>query len=187
MRRLIADTLITLNGCYTDTKNVDDWIPPGGGDFAWSTEILRRVDTIVLGRTTYEEFAQFWPTAKPEETGIDPFIIRAEREYPKVVFSRSIAKTSWGPVTVVREDPITGMRKLKASPGGDLAINGSGTLVGALHREGLIDEYRLRVVPTVLGTGKPLFVGGLRRDLKLLSATTFSSGIVGLHLVPKER
>ncbi len=49
-RRLIADTLISLDECYTDSKNENDWIPPGGGEFTWSTEILRRVDTIVLGR-----------------------------------------------------------------------------------------------------------------------------------------
>ncbi len=86
---------------------------------------------------------------------------------------------------MIREDPVAGMRKLKASQGGDLAINGSGTLAAALAREGLIDEHRLRVVPVILGTGRPLFSGGDRQDLKLVSATTFPSGMVGLHLEPR--
>jgi dihydrofolate reductase len=85
----------------------------------------------------------------------------------------------------VRGNPSEEVARLKKQPGKDLIVVGSGTLVGSLLRAGLIDEYYVRVRPIVLGSGRPLFVDPERRHpLKLVSAKTFETGVIGLHYVP---
>jgi dihydrofolate reductase len=75
--------------------------------------------------------------------------------------------------------------KLKEEPGKDMVVIGSGTLVAVLVRSGLIDEYRIRVRPIILGSGKSLFVDqNARHPLKLISAKTFQNGVLALHYDP---
>ena len=185
MRRVILDTIISLDGYYTSLNNEIDWFDFDKGEVEWSEEINRRVDTMLYGRTTYEEFSQFWPKAKPSPDGFDPEIIAQLNGLLKIVFSRTIKDTPWKPVLVIREDPATAVARLKLEPGKDMVIVGSGTLVPALVRKGLVDEYRVRVRPIILGAGKPLFVDKeARHPLKLVEARTFSNGVVGLHYEP---
>jgi len=185
MRRVILDTIISLDGYYTSPKNEIDWFEFDKEEVEWSKEINRRVDTMLYGRVTYEEFRQFWPEAKPSPSGFDPEIIGQLNGLRKVVFSRTIKDTPWKPAEVIREDPASAVTKLKQEPGKDMVVVGSGTLVSALMRSGLIDEYRVRVRPIILGAGKPLFVDqNARHPLRLISARTFGNGLVALHYEP---
>jgi len=153
---------------------------------AWSIEILQRVDTIIFGRVTYEEFRQFWPTPEAKESGFDPYIVRRLNESPKIVFSNSLKDAPWKPSMIVRENPSEVISKLKNEPGKDMAIIGSGSLLASLTRDELIDEYQIRIRPIILGAGRPLFVDRNRRHaLKLVSAKSFKSGVVGLHYEPQ--
>jgi dihydrofolate reductase len=87
---------------------------------------------------------------------------------------------------LVRGDPGKAVAKLKREPGKDLVVVGSGTLVSALIRDSLIDEFFIRVRPVILGAGRPIFVDpDKRHPLKLLSAKTFKSGVIGLHYESK--
>jgi dihydrofolate reductase len=106
-------------------------------------------------------------------------------ELQKIVFSRSLTDTPWKPATLVREDPGKAVARLKSEPGKDLVVVGSGTLVAALLRDRLIDEFFIRVRPIILGAGKPIFVdSNSRHPLKLVSTKTFKSGVIGLHYEP---
>lgn len=185
MRRLILDNIISLDGYYTTPKNEIDWFDFDQGEIEWSKEILRRVDAMLYGRVTYQEFSEYWPKATPRPDGFDPEIIGQLNGTMKVVFSRTLKETPWGPAVLVREDPVQAVTKLKQGPGKDMVVVGSGTLVSALVRSGLVDEYRIRVRPWILGAGKPLFVdNNARHPLKLISARTFNNGVVALHYEP---
>ncbi len=85
----------------------------------------------------------------------------------------------------MKEDPVSAVAKLKREPGKDMVVVGSGTLASALVRSNLVDEYRVRVRPIILGAGKPIFVDqNARHKLKLISARTFQNGVVALHYDP---
>ncbi len=185
MRRLILDTIISLDGYYTSPKNEIDWFKFDRDEVEWSKEINRRVDAMLYGKTTYEEFSQFWPQAKPSPNGFDSETIAQLNGQPKIVFSRTIKDTPWKPAVVIREDPTTAVARLKRESGKDMVVVGSGTLVSALVRGGLVDEYRVRVRPIILGAGKSIFVDReARHPLKLVTAKAFGNGVVALHYEP---
>jgi len=185
MRRLIVDSIISLDGYFTGPNNEIDWFEFDDDEQAWSIDINQRVDTMIYGRVTYEEFRQFWPTPEAKVSGFDPYIVRQLNELPKVVFSKSLKDALWKPSTIVRESPIEVIPKMKNQPGKDMVIVGSGSLVAALAREGLIDEYRIRIRPIILGSGRLLFEDrNHRHALKFVSVKSFKSGVVGLHYEP---
>ncbi|MDG6918774.1 MAG: dihydrofolate reductase family protein [Nitrososphaerota archaeon] len=187
VRRVILDTIISLDGYYTTPKNEIDWFDFDLGEIEWSKEILRRVDTMLYGRVTYEEFSAFWPRATPSPDGFDSEIIGQLNGTKKLVFSRTIQGLPWQPAQAVREDPVASVARLKEETGKDMVVVGSGTLVSALVRARLVDEYRLRVRPIILGAGKPAFIDReSRHKLKLVGAKTFSDGVVGLHYEPAD-
>lgn len=185
MRKLIIDSIISLDGYYTDPNNSIDWFDFDDGEQEWSKDILRRVDTMIYGRRTYEEFGAFWPTPQPETIGFDSFLIQQLRELPKIVFSRSLTSAPWKPSTIMRENPSEAISKMKRESGKDMVIIGSGSIVTSLVREGLVDEYRIRVRPIILGAGKQLFSDrNARHPLRLVSSKQFDNGVMGLHYEP---
>lgn len=185
MRKVIIDSIISLDGYYTDPDNSIDWFDFDAGEQEWSKDILRRVDTIIFGRRTYEEFSTFWPTSKPAENGFDPYIDQQLNALPKIIFSRSLTEASWKPSTIIKESPGEVIPKMKSEPGKDIVVIGSGSLVATLAREGLIDEYRMRIRPIILGAGRPLFSDpNTRHPLKLVSSKAFDDGVMGLYYEP---
>ncbi len=186
MRKVILDTIISLDGYYTSLKNEIDWFEFDREEIEWSKAINRRVDAMLYGRVTYQEFSSFWPKASPTPDGFDSEIIGQLNGLMKIVFSRTLADTPWRPAKLIREDPVEAVAGLKQEPGKDMVVVGSGTLVSALVRAGLVDEYRVRVRPIILGAGRPLFVDqNARHPLKLASADTFQNGVVALHYEAK--
>ncbi len=127
----------------------------------------------------------FWPKATPSPGGFDSEIIGYLNNLQKLVFSRSLKEALWQPAVLVREDPVQAVAKLKKGSGKDMVVVGSGTLVSALVRSDLVDEYRIRVRPIILGAGKSLFTDNERRHkLKLIAAKAFRNGVVALHYEP---
>ena len=185
MRKVIIDTIISLDGYYTSLKNEIDWFDFDKQEVDWSKEILRRVDTMLYGRVTYEDFRAFWPRANATPDGFDSEIIGQLNGHHKVVFSRTLADVPWQPAVLVREDPASAVAKLKQGPGKDMVVVGSGTLISALVRSGLVDEYRVRVRPIILGAGKSLFADkDARHPLKLVSGKKLGNGVMALHYEP---
>ena len=176
MRKLFWQVSVTLDGFMEGpTRELDHTAGVEDPDFdRYATEMLNSIDAMLLGRRTYQVFEGYWPSA----TGPD-----AERmnELAKVVFSKTLEKVEWNNSRLVRENIAEEVGRLKDEPGKDLALFGSADLASTLIRLGLIDEYRIFVTPFVLGGGTPMFKGisdGIA--LKLLNATTWSSGTVAL-------
>lgn len=178
MRKILAHEMVTIDGFFAGPNGELDW-------FVWdevlkdvSIELLKSVDTILFGRVTYEMMAGYWPTA-PEE---DPVIQEAMNSLPKIVFSRTLKNAGWNNTRLVPDIDREEIRRMKQLPGKNMVIYGSGTLVSALARHSLIDEYRLIVNPVVLGAGKSLFTGITDRlNLRLLDTEALGSGNVLLR------
>jgi dihydrofolate reductase len=150
----------------------------------WSDELakvahdeLLRSDALLLGRVGYEAFAEFWPTAT-----IEPDIAERMNGLPKHVASTTLEEPlKWSNSVLIRGDVAEEMAKLKEQTGGGILLLASAELVQALMEHDLVDEYRIRVAPTVAGSGKRIFVvKGGTESLRLLEIKTFGSGVVGL-------
>jgi dihydrofolate reductase len=137
-------------------------------------ELMSGNDATLLGRNTYEEFAGYWPNADPA----DP-MTAAMNGARKYVVSTTLTEASWSNSTVINGDVAAALTQLKADT--RLGTTGSATLVRWLLEYGLLDELHLLVHPIVVGHGKKLFPEGSTVPLRLLSSTTFETGV--LHLV----
>jgi dihydrofolate reductase len=181
MRRLFWQMNVTLDGFMEGpNRELDFTAGFEDKDFdRYASDMLKSIDAILLGRRTYQLFADYWPSA----TGPD-----ADRmnELPKIVFSRTLEKVDWNNSRLVEGDVAGEIGRLKQPPGNDLALFGSADLASTLIRLGLIDEYRILVMPVVLGGGTPMFKDIKDRiGLKLLKAATWSSGMVALSYQPQ--
>jgi dihydrofolate reductase len=137
-------------------------------------ELMSDTDATLLGRQTYDEFAGYWPDADPD----DP-ITGAMNGARKYVVSNTLTEATWENSSVITGDVAAELTKLKADT--RLGTTGSATLVRWMLEEGLVDELHLLVHPIVVGHGKRLFADGATVPLKLVSSTTFDTGV--LHLV----
>lgn len=177
MSELFWQVSVTLDGCIEGpNRELDDTAQMVDPDFdRYASDMLQSIDAVLLGRRTYQLFADYWPSA----TGPD-----ADRlnELPKIVFSRTLETVEWKNSTLVKENVAEEVARLKQRAGKDLALFGSASLASTLIRLGLIDEYRILMTPVVLGRGTPMFKDITDRvALKLVSATTWSSGVVALY------
>ena len=191
---------ITLDGYMVGPDEDMSWVI-AGFDPEMQADIAEHMgatsDTFIFGRVTYEIFAAYWPTAVPYEPGDalkpaegreDPRIIRALNDFPKIVFSRTLGTPTWGNTHVVREGLEDEVRRLKALPGKAINIQGSASIVQALARADLIDEYLLYVHPVLLGSGKPLFAAGVnRQDFERVHLKSYANGVVALRYRRKGR
>lgn len=182
MRRIVAVEFMSLDGFFEGPKADDfGWFAGVNAEVAGDPRVS--IDTILLGRRTYEHMIAYWPTA----TGHDP-ITETMNTLPKIVFSRTLSKVEWGKwnnAKLVKEIVAEEINRMKQQPGKDMIILGSGEIVSTLHKLGLIDEYRIFLQPVLLGGGKPLFRNLKdRQKLELVETKTFKGGTVGLTYRP---
>ena len=134
----------------------------------------------LLGRRTYDIWAQYWPTV----TDTNDQIARSLNTRPKYVASATIQEPAWAGTTVLRDAPRE-VAKLREQPGRPILLMGSSALAQSLMAHGLVDEYQLWVHPVVLGGGKKLFRdGGAAISLRLANSTTTAGGLVILSYEP---
>jgi dihydrofolate reductase len=132
---------------------------------------------ILLGRTTYQEFAPAWSGRSAEDDPGAPFM----NETPKYVVSSTLTEADWQNTSILGPYDAGAIRALKDDVGGDIYVSGSGTLVRSLLSDGLVDELHLFVFPVVLGSGMKLFAdGGVQTKLALTGAESYESGVVHL-------
>jgi dihydrofolate reductase len=150
-------------------------------DPAWLQYKLDEVqshEALLIGRKTYETFAGAWPYRTGE------FADKMNR-MPKYVVSSTLKNPEWENTTVLQGDVPTAVAKLKKDVRGDLLVAGSHTLVQALRKSGLVDEYRLVVFPIVLGSGMRLFEETPdAAPLQLVSSRSVDNGVVILEYRP---
>ena len=173
---------VSLDGYIVGPDGGFDWADPDEEVFRSAIDEARNIGVHLLGRKLYETML-YWETA-----GDDPTIDDATREWialwnplPKVVFSRTLT-TVVGNARLATGSLAQEIEQLKAEPGdGEIAIGGA-TLAAEAAALGLIDEYRLRVCPVLVGGGTPFFEHeGRRVDLELLESRAFGSGVAYLH------
>ena len=186
MRRVIVSEFVTLDGVMEDPGGVEGF-ERGGWAFRYERgaegdkfklDEVMDADAMLLGRVTYQGFAEAWPDRTDEAGFADKM-----NSMPKYVVSNSLESADWNNSTVIRGDVAAEIAALKQGPGGDLLVAGSGTLVDTLRRHDLVDEYRLMVFPVVLGTGKRLFADGDMNSLRLVE-TQPTGEVVILRLEP---
>jgi dihydrofolate reductase len=163
---------MTLDGYVHGADGYQDWGLGAEEDevVAWKANSLRPAGTHVMGRRTYEEMSAFWP----HQRGVYAELMN---DIPKVVFSKSLATADWPETRIANGDLRDDIERLKQEGGGPIAVHGGATFVNALAQAGLIDEYRLVILPVAIGHGEALFTSLLvPMRLELVESNTFPSG-----------
>jgi len=175
MGKLIATTQATVDGVIDP---VGDWVEPGGDHAGYSFERQARSSGLVLGRTTYEGLASYWPS----ESGKWADMINPMRKY---VGSTTLSGDLDWNATVLEGDLEDSIPKLKDEVDGDLFMHGSGEFAYALAERGLVDMYEVYLNPVVWGGGN-LHVLGDRGTvrMRLDDVKRFDSGVVLLTYLP---
>jgi dihydrofolate reductase len=186
MGKIVVTEFVSLDGVIEDPGGAEDF-EHGGWSFEFSRgdegdrfklEETMESEALLLGRVTYEGFADAWPSREGEFA--DKF-----NQMPKYVVSDSIGEPEWENSTVIPgADLVAAVARVKAAHDGDVVVHGSATLARALLDEGLVDELRLMVFPVVLGSGKRLFGDSGKRPLKLTDSRTVGDGIAILVYQP---
>jgi len=189
MSRLIVAEFMTLDGVmeapgfeeHPDGKNA--WAlrfqtPEMQG---YIRDQFSTVGGFLLGRTTYQIWAAFWPSA-----GGDQDFSTIMNDLPKYVVSSTLKEADWSNSIVLRGDWAAQVAELKRQPGKDILVEGSADLVAGLMERDLVDEFQLLLFPVILGSGKHLFRDGIDlRPLRLVDTRVFDSGVVLLVYRPE--
>lgn len=192
MRKLIASTFVSLDGIMQAPGGPDEdptgGFTHGGWVFSFWDEVMGRSLSgfdgkdrdVVLGRRTYEIFEAYWPYQAADDPTARS--LNAARKY---VASRTLKTLRWENSSLLGDDVIAAITALKAQPGLDLQIIGSGNLIQTLQAASLIDEYNVWVFPVILGRGKRLFEPTAKPGaLRLVSTMASTTGVVMNTYVP---
>ena len=184
--KLTATEFITLDGVYQGPGGPDEdrrggfdrggWQAPFSDDETgpFITSVYAGMDAMLLGRTTWDIWAGYWP----HHDGGDP-VSHGINVLPKYVPSTTLKDPTWQNTRVIHGDVEVAVRELKAEPGRDLLLQGSGVLLRWLLERDLVDELNLIIYPVVLGDGLRLFPAqGQTHRLELLDSTTTSAGVM---------
>ena len=187
MSKIIVLEFITLDGVMQapggpteDTSGgfkYGGWTVPYFDDFAGKImeEQMKQPFSLLLGRTTYDIFASYWPKHENEWPGIN--------EATKYVVSNTLTNPTWENSIQIKNDAVKEIKKLKSNPSADGAPNlhvyGSGNLVQTLLKHDLVDELWLKIFPVTLGSGKKLFAEGtIPSAFKLTKTEVSPSGVI---------
>jgi dihydrofolate reductase len=186
MRRIVAVEHLTLDGVMQAPGRADEDRRGGFEHGGWSApnqdavmmqamgEGMAQAGSLLFGRRTYEDFAAVWPGRKG-----NPFTEVLDRTR-KYVASRTLRDPlPWSNSTLLAGEAAQTVARLKAEPGADLVVLGSGDLLQTLMRHGLVDDYVLQIHPLVLGRGRRLFEDRARHAaLRLVKTVTTTKGVV---------
>jgi dihydrofolate reductase len=184
MGKLVVTEFVSVDGVFEDPGGASDY-EHGGWTFQYDRgqdgdkfklDEVMEAEVQLLGRVTYEGFAQFWPTRK------DAFADKLNSD-PKYVVSNTLTQPEWQNTKVISGDVVDGISTLKDQTEGIILVAGSGTLAQTLLEADLVDELRLMVFPTILGRGRRLFPDGIDRlKLKLAESRTVGSDGVQVQI-----
>lgn len=179
MGMIAVHEFISLDGVIeTPTWTFDFPFDPRMGEAIGA--IIAPSEAILLGRTTYEQFAPAWSSRTAEEDPGAPFF----NDSPKYVVSSTLEDPDWNNTTVIGPYDADTIRTLKHRLDGDLYVSGSATLVRALLADSLVDALHLFVYPVALGGGLRLFADGTTSKLALAAVESYDSGVVHLTYGP---
>jgi dihydrofolate reductase len=182
--RIVVTEFVSLDGVMEDPGGSESFKHSGwtfeidrGEGTTFKLEETMATDALLLGRVTYEGFAEAWPSRDGEFA--DKF-----NSMPKYVVSSTLERPEWNNSTVLEGDLAAGVAKLKEQYDGEVVVHGSARLVQALLADDLVDELRLMVFPVVLGGGKRLFGETAdKKRLQLVGTRTVGDGVLILTYV----
>jgi dihydrofolate reductase len=188
--KLTTNTQVSVDGVMQANGGRDEKLDPGMERGGWARplfddeamafvdEFYQRADAFLLGRRTYELFAASWGTGSwGANQGDNPISVALNTRH-KYVASTTLTDPEWAETTVLSDDMAAAIGELKAKPGGELQVHGSGALTRWLLDNELIDEMNLLVCPVVVGQGARLFPDtGPDTALDLVESRAFPKGI----------
>jgi dihydrofolate reductase len=181
MRKIIVEAEVSIDGVVS-TEQQDFWQKifqfHSPDVSAWLDDLLLTPDALLMGKITYESFAQIWPTRQGK-------MADHINRMPKYVASRTLTEPLTWNSTLIKGDTAEAIRKLKQEPGESLLQYGVGELTQTMLKHGLVDEIRILVFPFTYGEGPRMFEHMGINTFKLLETKTFTSGAVALHYQPQ--
>lgn len=180
MKKVVAAMNMTIDGFCDHTHGI-----PDEEIHQHYAHLLRSADTALYGRITYQ-LMEYWRTVLEKPTGdkaTDDFAVAIDNT-PKLVFSRTLKNVDWKSARLANKDPEQEVLELKRQSGKDVFVC-SPSLIVALTKRNLIDEYQLCIHPVIAGSGLPLFKSISENIiLNLVNTKTFSSGAIILYYQP---
>jgi dihydrofolate reductase len=183
--KLIATMMLTLDGVYQGPGGPDEDRRNGFERGGWTaryadeamgeflTAMFERADALLLGRKTWQIWEPYWPKHDDNPFG------QAINKLPKYVPSTTLRDPAWHNTHVIGGDVEAAVRELKAGPGRELQVHGSGELLRWLLEHDLVDELNLRIYPVVVGDGLRLFPDrGQTHNLELVETRSTSTGVM---------
>jgi dihydrofolate reductase len=183
--KLTTNTQVSVDGVMQANGGRNEQFDPGFERGGWArplfdddalafvNEAYQRADAFLFGRRTYELFAGYWGVQ-----GESNPIAAALNTRPKYVASNTLTEPSWADTTLLSGDVMAAIRELKAKPGGELQVHGSGALIRWLLEHELVDEIILLVCPVIVGAGTRLFpANGPDSALELVESRAYPKGI----------
>jgi len=178
--KLIYSSIASLDGYVADEEGNFDWAAPDEQVHSFVNDLERRIGTYLLGRRMYEVLV-VWETM---DTVGEPVVIGDYKQIwqgaDKIVYSTTLAEVSSAKTRIERSFDPEAVRRMKAQAARDIGVGGP-DLAGQAIEAGLVDEYHLLLVPTVVGSGTQSLPRNVRLELELLDERRFDSGVVHLH------
>jgi dihydrofolate reductase len=195
MRKITVSEFVSLDGVMQAPGGIDEDTDGGFAHGGWTgpywhddiganiLQELNQADTLLLGRKTWQGHAAAFELAPAD----DPFagLLNSMQKY--VVSTTLKSADAWRNSTIISQNVVDGVRKLKEQSGKDIYVDGSSVLVHTLAQADLVDEYHLLVFPIVLGSGKKVFPDGFYAGLKLIESKAFPSGVILLRYQPDRK
>jgi dihydrofolate reductase len=180
MRRIVVSEFLSLDGVMEAPGDQDKFEQAGWTMPYWNTEIgkfkqeeLFDCDCLLLGRITYQGFAEAWPSRKDEQGFADRM-----NSIPKYVASTTLKQLDWNNSHLIGGHLAGEVMMLKEKSGKDILVAGSSVLIQTLMAHDLIDEFRLLLYPVILGSGKRLFKDGSFKKLKEVEAKALGKSVM---------
>src|SRR5215470_2645736 len=186
MPKIVVNAFLTLDGVMqaggAPDEDTEGGFVHGGWQAPYDDDVMGRLvtegfddaDGFLLGRKTYDIFANFWPKVT-DPTNV---IATALNARPKYVVSRSLERVTWNNSSLIKGDVVAELRKLRQQPGRTLQTWGSADALQTLLQNDLVDEYRLYIHPLLLGSGKRLFrTGTVPVALRQVQSVTAKNGV----------
>ena len=182
-RKLILSMQVTLDGMIAGPNDEADWLLGGDDEWADLFEELDAADTFLLGRKMYPLYSEYWQSTlrKPGSSPNELKFAKLADKTQHIVFTSGDFKPDWQNTRVAR-DPSAEVARLKNEDGKNIIAWGGANFARSLIDNGLVDEYRFEINPTILANGKPLFRNiERRRKLALISSKQLKSGLIVLR------
>jgi dihydrofolate reductase len=186
MRKIIWLVHMSADGFVSGPAGELDWAGANIDDELWEhvNQPIATSDAALFGRITYQNFEQYW-----RAVAVNPASSKNDRDFShwiegaqKIVASTTLGRLQWQNSTLLRDDVLNEIARLKKQPGKNILLFASFSLAARLLQANLIDELQMEMHPLLLGVGRPWCSHAAdRRKLKLISFQTFCSGVIGLR------